>query len=211
MRLADPDHGLRQAARVHLCLRRRRREPTFDIEDRGRPMPAGELVGHDGRRRSAESTRCVAAASAQGVELAVRRYCELRRSVRCSTGRSSASRLAGLPQRSGRSGRPGTDSELVERAAGVARARGPDIIGHYHARGCRTAARDDQAGLVAHAAGGVLVHLHAGTRRRDPPCRRSADMHSVSAADLAVGHAREVARPSRNDRHLVIGNFIRLV
>ena len=54
----------------------------------------------------------------------------------------------------------GNGLQLVQRAAGVSQ-RAAGHLGDDHARR-RGQRRRDQAGLVAHAAGGMLVHLYPG-------------------------------------------------
>ena len=66
--------------------------------------------------------------------------------------------------------------QLVQRAAGVPE-RAARHHRHHDSRG-RRQRRHDEAGLIAHAAGGVFVHLHAGNAERStvsPEC----SMHSV--------------------------------
>ena len=53
--------------------------------------------------------------------------------------------------------------QLIERAAGVAE-RAAGHHGYHHPRGGREW-RHDETGLIAHAAGGMLVHFHAGNGR----------------------------------------------
>ena len=98
--------------------------------------------------------------------------------------------------------KPGNRFQLVQRAAGMAqRAAG----NHRHDDARRGGQRRrDQAGFVAHAAGGMLVDFDA----RD---RRQIDMfpgthHALGQrADFAVGHAGE--KHGHQERgHLIVGN-----
>src|SRR5208283_7498 len=64
--------------------------------------------------------------------------------------------------------------------------------------------RHNEAGLVADAAGGVLVHFHAGDTREVDGIART--QHALrETADFAVGHPREVDRHQER-RHLIVGN-----
>ena len=67
--------------------------------------------------------------------------------------------------------KPGIDSSLSSVPPVCPSAR-PEIIGHHDARR-RRQRRRDQAGFIAHAAGGVFVHFHAGNRREVDVSRRS--------------------------------------
>ena len=68
--------------------------------------------------------------------------------------------------------------QLVERAAGMAQSAAGDHR-HDHARRRRDRS-GDQTGLIADAAGGMLIHLDAGNGRQIHDGRRSAHA-SVSA------------------------------
>ena len=78
---------------------------------------------------------------------------------------------------------------LIDGAAGMAQAPAAHL-GDLHAAG-RHDGRDDQRGLIAHAAGGVLVHLDARNGRKvyhDAAVRH----HIGQLCGLLIGHAPQI-------------------
>ena len=104
-----------------------------------------------------------------------------------------------------REGGPGAGHalHLVDGAAGVAEAAAAHLGDLHAAR--RHHGRDDEGGLVADAAGGVLVHLDAGDGRKIHH-DAAVGHHVGQLGGLRVGHAAQVDghHPSG---HLVIGHF----
>ena len=92
---------------------------------------------------------------------------------------------------------------LVDGAAGMAEAAAAHL-GDFDAAG-RDDGRDDQRGLVAHAAGGVLVHLDARDGRKVH--HDAAVGHDIGQlGSLLVGHAAQI-NCHHPGRHLVIGHL----
>ena len=80
----------------------------------------------------------------------------------------------------------------------------PLILAIFTAAG-RHDGRDDQRGLVAHAAGGVLVHLDARNGRKI--YHHAAVRHHIGQlGGLFIGHAAQIHR-HHPCSHLVIGHF----
>ena len=96
----------------------------------------------------------------------------------------------------------GNGFELIQRAAGVAQ-RAAGNHGNDDARG-RGQRRRDQAGFVAHAAGGVLVDFNA---RDGGEVDCFAGLHHAlgEGADFAVGHAGE-KHGHKEGGGLIVGN-----
>jgi hypothetical protein len=95
--------------------------------------------------------------------------------------------------------------ELVQRAAGVAQAAAR-YHGHLHAHGGHQRGQDD-AYLVAHAAGGVLVQPGTGEAREVQ--RLAAFEHRAGEGHgLGMGHALEVGGHEEG-RGLVVGHLAR--
>ena len=73
--------------------------------------------------------------------------------------------------------KPGMDSSLSSVPPVWPSAR-PEIMGTITPAAAASGAHD-QAGLIAHAAGGMLVHFDAGDRTRDRRVSPERIMHSV--------------------------------
>ena len=92
---------------------------------------------------------------------------------------------------------------LVDGAAGVAETPAAHF-GDFHPAGCHDG-RNDQRGLIAHAAGGVLVHLDARNGRK--VYHHAAVRHYIGQlGGLFVGHAAQIHR-HHPCGHLVVGHF----
>ena len=97
---------------------------------------------------------------------------------------------------------PGIDSSLSSVPPVWPSAR-PEIIGTT-TPAAAASGRRNQAGFIAHAAGRMFVHLHAGNRRQ---VDGFAGLHHPlgQRADFAVGHAGEKYRHEERG-HLIIGD-----
>ena len=92
---------------------------------------------------------------------------------------------------------------LINGAAGMAKAPATHL-GDLHAAG-RNDRRNDQRGLVAHAAGGVLVHLDARNGRKIH--HHTAVSHYIGQlCGLLVGHTAQIDS-HHPCSHLVVGHF----
>ena len=96
--------------------------------------------------------------------------------------------------------KPGNRFQLVQRAAGVAQGAPRDHRNHHARRGRQR--RRNQTGLIAHAAGGMLVHLHAG-HRGEVDGFAGLDHALGKGADFAVRHSR-MKYSHEKRRHLII-------
>ena len=194
---ADPDHGLRQAAGVHLRLHESA-GAHFDIQHQ-RIDALGELLRHD-RRRNQRDRFHRRRHITQRVQLAVRRHQPLGlpdeaqaefgelllEFLRAEIGAEARNRF-----------------QFIQRAAGMPE-RAARHHRHHDSRG-RGQRRHDEAGLVAHAAGGMFVHFDARNARKIDGV--AGMQHALrQAADLAVSHPREVDGHQER-RHLVVGNL----
>ena len=92
---------------------------------------------------------------------------------------------------------------LVDGAAGVAKSAAAHL-GDLDAAG-RDDGRDDQRGLVAHAAGGVLVHLDARNGRKIHH-HTAVSHHIGQLCGLFIGHATQIDS-HHPCSHLVISHF----
>ena len=190
----DSHHHLRQPPRVHLLLDERA-AAHLHVEHQG-VQAFSHLLRHDGRRDQRNRFHGGRDIT-QRVELAVGRRHPVRLPDEAQADLAQL-RVELFHREIG--AKAGNGFQLVERAAGVSQ-RAAGHHGHDHARG-RSQRRHDQAGLVAHAAGRVLVDLDALNTPTDPRSRRSGSC-TRSGADLAVRHAGE-KHGHKERRHLVV-------
>ena len=151
----DADHGLGQGAGLRRLLHE---GPPAHLHVEDQAVEAlGQLLGHD-RRGDQRDRLHRAGGVAQGVEAAVGR------APGSPTGRRAPGRCGpgGPGTRAGR-GRCGSRgwSPACRGCPRCGPGPGPLIIGHRHPAGGDHGAEGD-AHLVAHPAGGVLVHLGRG-------------------------------------------------
>ena len=104
-----------------------------------------------------------------------------------------------------RQGRPGARHalHLVDGAAGVAQTAAAHL-GDLDPAGCHDGG-DHQRGLVAHAAGGVLVHLDARNGRKIHH-HTAVSHHIGQLCGLLIGHAAQIDS-HHPCSHLVISHF----
>src|SRR5215831_2576886 len=194
---ADADHRLRQASRVDLFLHECA-ATDFDIQHQ-RVDTLRQFLRHD--RRGDERDRLDGGGDvAQGVEFAVggSEMVALADEGEPDLGELIAKFVDGEIGAEARN-----RFEFVQRAAGVAERASGHHGHHDTGRGCQRS--DDEAGFVAHAAGGMLVDFDSGNRGEIHAIARA--QHAFGeAADLAVGHPREESGHQKR-RHLVVGDF----
>ena len=186
---SDAHHHLRQTARVDLLLHERA-GAHLHVQHQ-RVDAGGHLARHDGGGHQAGSIRrwpWHRAARTSGRRPA--------RSPRVQPMKASLCSFNCAMNSSERQIRaePGNRFQLIERAAGEAQRAAPGH-GHDDSRG-RGQRRRDQAGLIADAAGRVLIDFDAGNAGQIE--RHSRSDHALGQrADFAVGHAGKV-RAMRN-------------
>ena len=194
---ADADHRLRQTPRIHLLLHERA-VADFHVEHQ-RVDAFGHLLRHDGRsdqRNRFHRARHVA----QRIEALIGRrdFFGLPDEAQAQL-RQLRAKL--IEREIG--AKTGNRFQLVERAAGVAQAAAGNHR-HHHARRRRNG-RADQAGLIAHAAGRMLIDLDARNVGKDQRLP-GAIMHFGERAQFAIRHATE-KRGHEERGHLIVGNL----
>ena len=190
----DAHHGLRQPARIHLLLHERAAAHLHIQHQRIHALR--QFLRHD--RRGNQRNRFHRAGDvAQRVKLAVgrRELVGLSDETQAQFGKLPLKLVAREV-----GAEAGNRFQLVQRAARVAQ-RPARHHRHHHACGGGQW-RHHQAGLVAHPASGMLVHLDAGNGGKVR--RFTGSQHALGqAADFAVGHAR-IEHGHEKRGHLVV-------
>ena len=193
MFLAQGDHRLGELAGLVLAFHERA-GADLDVEDE-RAGSLGDLLGHD-RAGDERDGLDRPGDVAQRVEPAVRR------SQAGPGGADDAADAGQHGERLGR-GQPGAETgdrlELVQGAAGVPEAT-PGQLWHGGAAG-RDQGREDQADLVAHPPGRVLVHGRLGDAGQVEP---------IPGGDHGRGPGPELraVQPAEEDRHQQRGHLL---
>lgn len=179
---ANAHHHLRQAAGVDLLFHEGA-AADFDVEHQ-RVDALGQFLRHDGGGNQGNGFHG-GGDVAQGVEFAVggRQPVGLADEAEAQFGELFFEFLGGEA-----GAEAGDGFEFVESAAGVAE-RAAGHHGHHHAGGGGQG-RHDEAGFVAHAPGGMFIHLDAGNGGQID-CVAGTQHAFREAADFAVGHPRK--------------------
>ena len=172
--------------RASTCFFMNAPAPTFTSRTSA-SRPDGELLRHD-RRGDQRNGLHGSGGIAEGIKLPIGRrdlvgladesqteFCKLR--AEFVDGQVRA--------------KPGNGFEFIQRAAGVAQSAAGN---HRDDHACRCSNRSrNQTGLVADAAGGVLIDLDAGYQREDPPPHRNGSSfqstQSTSRSDMPEKNA----------------------
>ena len=194
---ADGDHELCQLNALVHGLHERASAGGHIQQDGVRT--GGQLLGHDAGRDERDAADG-GGDVAQGVHLFIRdgnalALADDRQANLVHLGKEFFLREGGLCA--------GNALHFINGAAGVAQATAAHL-GDFHAAG-RHDGCNDQRGLVAHAAGGVLVHLDARDGRKVHH-HAAVGHHVGELCGLGVGHAAQVDGHHPGG-HLVIGHF----